>query len=96
MQNPANARRRIGDYFTRAFSGEITHADEPFGLQDANNLLQVIITRGEQQRSLFRREFVRRSVSPARLTKRQWAIIHHHVFLEKFFGRAKTFREQSP
>src|SRR5207248_4695583 len=41
-------------------------------------------------------EFVRRSISPARLTKRQWAIIHHHVFLEKFRSRAKAFREQSP
>jgi hypothetical protein len=48
MQNLADARRGIGDYFTRAFSSEITHADEPFGFQDANNFPQVIITRGEQ------------------------------------------------
>jgi hypothetical protein len=48
MQNLADARRRIGDYFTRAFSSEITHADEPFGFQDANNFPQMIIARGEQ------------------------------------------------
>ena len=48
MQNLADVRRRIGDYFTGALSSEITHADEPFGFQDANNFSQMIITRGEQ------------------------------------------------
>jgi len=48
MQNLTDARRGIGDYFTRALSSEITHGDEPFGLQDANNFSQMIITGGEQ------------------------------------------------
>jgi len=52
MQNLADARRRIGDYFTRAFCREITHPDEPCGFQDANNFPQMFITRREQRRPL--------------------------------------------
>src|SRR2546423_10547733 len=91
-----DASRRNGDYFTRAFTREIPHADEPFGFQDANNFPQMLITGGKQRRPLVPREFVRRSIAPAPFTKREWAIIHHHVLLEKFFSRAKAFRKQSP
>ena len=44
MQNLADARRRIGDYFARAFSREVAYADEPFGFQDSNNITQMFIT----------------------------------------------------
>ena len=47
MQNLADARRWIGDYFTRAFCREITNTDEPLRLKDANDFPQVIVARAE-------------------------------------------------
>ena len=96
MQNPAETDLSTGRNLPGAFKGKIADCDKPFRFQDANNFPQMIITRGEQRRPLICRQFVGRSIAPALFTKGEWAIIHHHVFLEEFLGGTKAFREQSP
>src|SRR5437868_10195244 len=96
MQNLADPYWRIGDDIACAFPSEFTDTDEPFRLQDANNLPQMFVTYAKKWSTLAWRQFVRSSIASACLDKRERAIIHHQVFFEELFGRAKAFREQSP
>src|SRR5205085_6545565 len=96
MQNLADPQWRIGGDIACAFPSEFTDTDEPFRLQDANNLPQMFVTYAKKWSALAWRQFVQSSIASACLDKRERAIIHHQVFFEELFGRAKAFREQSP
>jgi hypothetical protein len=75
---------------------EITNTDDPFRFKDANDFSQMFIAHDEQCCALDWWQFVRSSIPSACLDKGERAIIHHKVFFEELFGRAKAFREQSP
>jgi len=47
MQNPAETDLSTGKNLLSAFKGKIADCDKPFGFQDANDVPQMIITRGE-------------------------------------------------
>src|SRR5690348_14883584 len=56
----------------------------------------MFVTRAKQCGAFAWRQFVRSSIASAPLDKCKRTIVHHQVFLEKLFGKAKAFLEQSP
>lgn len=55
MQDLAEMRRCISNYFARPFSREISDADDPFRFQDLDDFAQMIVAQSKQRDSLGRR-----------------------------------------
>src|SRR5438105_10285085 len=51
---------------------------------------------GKKRFALTRWEFIGGAIATALFEERERAIVHDQVFLEKFLGCAKPFREQAP
>ena len=81
---------------SRVFCGEIADADEPFGLENANDVAEMIVAERKERCAFTRRKFVRRPVASTDFDEGERAIIGDKVLGKKFLGRAETFGKQAP
>lgn len=78
-----------------AFGRKVAYADQAFGLQDTDDIAQVLVASSKQRRAFGGGQFIGRAIPSSALEKCERAIVHHKVFMEKLFCRAKPVREQS-
>ena len=80
----------------RTFLREVADADEPFGLENADDFAEMFVACGKQSFALARQQFVRSAVASAFFHERERTIIQNDVLPEKILRITETFGEQSP
>lgn len=79
-----------------ALTREFTNADEPFGLENANDGAKMFVASGKKRVPFARRQFIRCPIAATFFDERERAIINDKMMPEKFFGGAKTLRKKFP
>ena len=96
MQNLADADSRALGGGLGTFTGEGTDADEPFGLEDCEQLAEMLIAGGAEALAFGRGKLVRGDIASAFVAEGERAIVGDEMFAEKSVRRAEATGEEFP
>src|SRR4051812_30207796 len=96
MQNTGELKLTLRKDLLRAFESEVTDPDKPFGLERADHLSQMSITKPIECLALSRRQLVRRAVAPTLFHEGKRAVVHHEMLGKEILRSAKARGKESP
>ena len=96
MQNLSDADSRALGGGLGTFTGEGTDADEPFGLENFQQLAKMLIAGGAEALAFGRGKLVRGDIATTLVTEGERTIVGDEMFAEKSVRRGKTAGEEFP